>query len=98
MIDMGIVQGSEHYARPVVVKSDMVYVHTDIELVPREEGEEELTPNYRYHEYKYTHEEYIELISSENNDLKDKNEILSTEVTDIQMALAEVYELIDGGV
>lgn len=63
MKDMGIVQGSEAQAKPVIIGKDTVYVHTDIKKV---EDIDEMTGKpveglYSYHEIQYTLEEYAEL-------------------------------------
>lgn len=95
MRDLGIRQGSAAFAVPVIVMPDAVYVHTDIEKVePQEEMEAKDT--YQYHEYVYSPEEYIQLIGNENDTLKMKLAGMSDELTNTQMALTEVFEMIGG--
>ena len=83
MKDLGIRQGSGAQAKPVVYCGDTVYVHTDIEPV-EEVGGEPVTDLFKYHEYQYDVEEYIETIGNENAELK------------AQLALVDVYEMIGG--
>lgn len=85
MKDMGIVQGSPEMAVPLVVGKDTVYVHTDIEEVPDAEG----NMVWQYHEIQYDKDEYIHLMS-------EKNASLEQQLSDTQLALVEVYEMIGG--
>ena len=82
MKDMGIVKGSKEQAVEVIVGIDTVYEHTDIEPVETEDGSE----LYQYHEIQYTKDEYIKIQA-------EKNVALEQQVTDTQLALCEVYEL-----
>lgn len=81
MKDMGIVKGSAAQAVPLIIGKDTVYVHTDISLV---EGKEGL---FQYHEVQYEKDEYIKMLA-------EKNQLLEQQLTDIQLALVEAYELI----
>ena len=83
MIDVGIVQGSKEQAVGLVVGTDTVYVHSDIEPVETEDGSEV----YQYHEVQYTKDEYIHLLS-------EKNAVMEEELTATQIALCDVYELL----
>lgn len=83
MIDVGIVQGSKEQAVDLVVGTDTVYVHSDIEPVETEDGSEV----YQYHEVQYTKDEYIHLLS-------EKNAVMEEELTATQIALCDVYELL----
>jgi hypothetical protein len=83
MIDVGIVKGSKEQAKELIVGSDTVYVHSDIEQVETDDGSEV----YQYKEIQYTKDEYIHLLSERNAALED-------EVTATQIALCDVYELI----
>ncbi len=71
MKDMGIVQGSPEMAIPLIVGKDTVYVHTDIEQVPDAEG----NTVWQYHEIQYDKDEYIRLMSEQNEEL---DEIINT--------------------
>lgn len=85
MIDKGLVTGMKEQAVELIVGTDTVYVHTNItKLEPTEEGQAEL---YQYNEVQYEKDEYIKLIS-------EKNAAVEKQVTDTQLALCEVYELI----
>lgn len=65
MIDNGIVRGSVDQAKPLIIGVTTVYVHTDIhEVEIEEEGETRI--EYEYHEYTYDKDEYIELMSKQN--------------------------------
>lgn len=64
MIDVGIIQGSKEQAKPLIVGTDTVYVHYDIEKVETEDNSD----IYRYHEIQYNKDEYIKLMSEEITD------------------------------
>lgn len=85
MKNLGRVKGSAAQALPLIVGKDTVYVHTDIK---REEGEMEGL--YSYNEIQYEKDEYIKLLS-------ERNAALETEVTNAQLALCDVYEMIGQG-
>ena len=89
MKDMGNVQGSAEQAKPLIVGKDTVYVHTNI--VQMEDTEGNLIDNlYSYDEIQYTISEYLKLVIDENNKA-------TSDITDLQLALAEIYELAEGG-
>lgn len=107
MIDVGIVCGSEEQAKAIVIGVDTVYVHTDIKQIEDEDG----NIMYQYHEVQYGKDEYIKLMS-ENLGVNSEDitttqiavaetygemDDLKKEVTDTQIALAEVIEIILGG-
>lgn len=87
MKDIGIVQGSAAQAVPLVVGKDTVYVHTDIELLPPDDHGN--TERYQYHEMQYDKDEYIHLMD-------EKTALAEQQLTDTQLALVEVYELVGG--
>lgn len=68
MKNNGLVQGSEAFAVPVVVKPDAVYVHTDIQKVEPQEGMD-MGDVYQYNELVYGPEEYIQLMARQNGQL-----------------------------
>ena len=76
MIDVGIVHGGEEQAKPLIVGKTTVYVHTDIHEVevPDHDDPEQTHIEYEYHEYTYDKDEYIELMS--NNEEKMNSDIL----------------------
>lgn len=57
------VNGSEAMAKPLVITEDMVYIHTNIELVDEEKQE------YSYDEEAYTKDEYLEKQSQDIDDI-----------------------------
>lgn len=77
MKDMDTVYGNKEQAVPLVISHDTVYVHTDIEQIDN--------GLFRYHETQYTKDEYIRMMAEENIALEER-------VTDLQMALCDVYE------
>jgi len=86
MKDIGIVQGSAAQAVPLVVGKDTVYVHTDIELLPPDDEHDD-TERYQYHEIQYGKDEYIRLMD-------EKTALVETQLTDTQLALVEVFEML----
>ena len=78
------VQGSTEQAQPLIVNKDTVYVHTNIVQATDEDGNvvDEL---YVYDEVQYTKDEYIQMMA-------EKNETLERDLTDTQLAIAELYE------
>lgn len=89
MKDMGIVQGSREAALPIVIGYDTVYVHTDIqEYQETMEGGEVIT-GYKYHEIQYTKDEYLKIQA-------DKQSRLEESVTNVQGAILELYESMEG--
>ena len=87
MKDMGIVHGSAEQAVPLVIGYDTVYVHTDIEPVTEDQNGNPLEGQFRYHEIQYPKDEYIHMMA-------EQNAALTEEMTDLQMALCDVYEMI----
>lgn len=73
MKDLGIVQGSKEQAQPLIVGTDTVYVHTDIEKVEQTE-ENAVNDLYSYHEIQYSKDEYIKIISEKNASLESQIE------------------------
>lgn len=74
MKDMGIIQGSAAQAVPLIIGKDTVYVHTDITPV---EGEEGL---FQYHEVQYEKDEYIKLMTEQNETLMETLDTIMSEV------------------
>ena len=78
------VQGSTEQAQPLIVNKDTVYVHTNIVQSTDEDGNV-VDGLYVYDEVQYTKDEYIQIIA-------EKNETLERDLTDTQLAIAEIYE------
>ena len=86
MKNYGIVHGGAEQAIPLVVGKDTVYVHTNItKLEPDPNDEFAPADLYSYEEIQYDKDEYIGLISN-------KNDSLELQLTDTQIALADVFE------
>ena len=83
------VQGSSQQAQPLIVNKDTVYVHTNIVQATDEDGNV-VDGLYVYDEVQYTKDEYIQIMA-------EKNETLERDLTDTQLAIAELYETIQGG-
>ena len=78
------VQGSSQQAQPLIVNKDTVYVHTNIVQATDEDGNI-VDGLYVYDEIQYTKDEYIQIMA-------EKNETLERDLTDTQLAIAEIYE------
>ena len=78
------VQGSSQQAQPLIVNKDTVYVHANIVQATDEDGNV-VDGLYVYDEVQYTKDEYIQIIA-------EKNETLERDLTDTQLAIAEIYE------
>ena len=72
MKDMGIVRGSPEMAKPLVVGTDTVFVHTGIEPVTEDQNGNPVENEFQYHEIQYGKDEYIQLMAeqtAQNNTL-----------------------------
>lgn len=78
------VQGSLQQAQPLIVGKTTVYVHTNIVQAKNEDGNV-IDDLYVYDEIQYTKDEYIQIMA-------EKNETLERDLTDTQLAIAEIYE------
>ncbi|MCB6265546.1 hypothetical protein LI208_09705 [Longicatena sp. 210702-DFI.1.36] len=87
MIDCGYVTGSKEQAVELIVGIDTVYVHDDIQLLKKEDEQGNPVEVYQYHEVQYDKDEYIKAMSEKNSELENQ-------LTDTQLALCDVYELI----
>lgn len=72
----------------MVIDEFSVWIHSDIQEVS-EPGIDDLEgfTGYEFNMVQYTKDEYIKMID-------DKNATLETQVTDTQLALCEVYEML----
>lgn len=80
MVDYGK-QKSTVKPEPMVLDENSVWVYTNIQAVEETVGEEVFS-GWEYNMVQYTKDEYIRM--------------LDTQLTDTQLALVEVYELIGG--
>ena len=71
----------------VVIDDNSVWVHTDIQEVHESVGEDQSFDGYEFNMIQYEKDEYILMMS-------EKNSKLEKQVTDTQIALCEVYELL----
>lgn len=71
----------------VVIDDYSVWVHTDIQEVHESMGEDQSFDGYEFNMTQYEKDEYILMMS-------EKNAALEKQVTDTQLALCEVYELL----
>jgi len=78
MIDYGR-QRSTVQPEPMVLDEHSVWLHTNITPVEESDGEEVFS-GYEFNMVQYTKDEYIRM--------------LDTQLTDTQLALVEVYELV----
>ena len=89
MINVGNVMGSAAQAKPLIIGKEIVYVHTNITPVKDMNGD--IIDNlFSYDEVQYDKDEYLKIMI-------DKNEKLINDITDLQLALTEIYELTEGG-
>ena len=86
MKDIGIVMGNSEQAQPLVIGKDKVYIHTDITPVTEDARGNKVDDLFQYHEVQYDKDEYIKLIA-------EQNAALETQLTDTQIGLTEVYEM-----
>ena len=87
MKDMGIIQGSVEQAIPLIVGKDMVYVHSNIIPVTQDSAGRPVEGLFQYNEIQYEKDEYIKIMA-------EKNSTLEAQLTDTQLALVEVYEMV----
>lgn len=71
----------------VVIDDNSVWVHTDIQEVHESVGEDQSFDGYEFNMIQYEKDEYILMMSEKNSELE-------KQVTDAQLALCEVYELL----
>lgn len=89
MIDIGNVRGSAAQAKPLIISRDTVYVHTNIEQVTDTDGNV-IDNLFSYDEIQYDKDEYLKMVI-------DDNQKATSDITDLQLALTEMYELTEGG-
>ena len=65
---VGLVQGSEAQAKPIIINGDIVYIHKDIKKVQRED-EIGVHEHYEYYEYLYDRDEYLQILTQQNEEM-----------------------------
>ena len=71
----------------VVIDDNSVWVHTDIQEVHESVGEDQSFDGYEFNMIQYEKDEYILMMSEKNSELE-------KQVTDTQLALCDVYEML----
>jgi hypothetical protein len=71
----------------VVIDDNSVWVHSDIQEVHESIGEDQSFDGYEFSMIQYDKDEYILMMA-------EKNASLEKQVTDTQLALCDVYEMI----
>lgn len=85
MVDYGKVRSTVK-PEPIVIDDFSVWQHTDIQKISENIGEENEFVGYEFNMVQYDKNEFILKQAEENN-------ALSQQITDTQLALCEVYEL-----
>lgn len=85
MIDYGRVRSTVK-PESIVIDEFSVWQHTNIQEISENVGEENEFVGYEYGMIQYTKDEFILNQAAEN-------EILQQQITDTQLALCEVYEM-----
>ena len=96
MQNMGLVYGSRAQAKPLIIGVDTVYTHSDIQQVERMPNGEPAEDMWCYNEVQYTLSEYLDLQIKENQQLAVKQLAQEDELTQTQLALAEIAGLLGG--
>lgn len=71
----------------VIIDDYSVWVHSEIQEVHESVGEDQSFDGYEFNMIQYEKDEYILMMSEKNSELE-------KQVTDTQLALCEVYELL----
>lgn len=86
MVDYGKVRSTVK-PESIVIDDYSVWQHTDIQEISENVGEENEFKGFEFNMVQYTKDEFILQQAAENTSL-------SQQVTDMQLALCEVYEMI----
>lgn len=84
--------------KPMVSDELSVWKHTDITPVTEHEGTDQEFMGYEFNMVQYTKDEYIQVQADENAAVKERLQTTEQQLTDTQLALCDVYELLVGGV
>lgn len=85
MIDHGIVKSSIS-PEPMVIDEFSVWINTNIEETSETGMDEEKITGFQYQMIQYTKDEYIQM-------MVEKNQKTDQQVTEAQLALVELYEM-----
>lgn len=96
MIDHGRVR-STVCPQPMVTDELSVWKHTNITPVTENEGTDTEFVGYEFNMVQYTKDEYILAQAEENAALQNRLQATEEQLTDTQLALCDVYELLVGG-
>lgn len=86
MINHGSVRSTVK-PEPKEIDEYSVWINTDIREIQVQNEEEDAHIEYEFNQVQYSKDEYIKMID-------DKNTELETTITDTQLALVDVYEMI----
>lgn len=85
MKDFGTVKSAVR-PEPLVIDEFSVWSNTNVEEITTPGMDGEMEPGFQFHMIQYTKDEYIRLMAEENA-------ALGEQMTDLQMALCDVYEM-----
>lgn len=86
MINHGLVRSTVK-PEPKEIDAYSVWINTDIREIQVQNEEEDTHTEYEFNQIQYSKDEYIKMID-------DKNAELEATITDTQLALVDVYEMI----
>lgn len=85
MKDFGTVKSAVR-PEPLVIDEFSVWINTDVEETTTPGMDGEMEHGFQFHMIQYTKDEYIRMMAEENA-------ALGAQMTDLQMALCDVYEM-----
>lgn len=86
MINHGLVRSTVK-PEPKEIDAYSAWINTDIREIQVQNEEEDTHTEYEFNQIQYSKDEYIKMID-------DKNTELEATITDTQLALVDVYEMI----
>lgn len=84
MIDYGVVNSTVRPAERIV-DDQSVWINTDMQPVERTDMEGGTFTGYSYHQVRYSKDAYLQKLEADNADL-------GRQVTNLQLALTDLYE------
>lgn len=82
---------------PMVSDELSVWKHTNITPVSENEGTDREFVGYEFNMVQYTKDEYIQVQAEENAEMQERLQSTERQLSDTQLALCDVYEMILGG-